>query len=50
MFKINKFAQEFIGYKQEDISNKPFFGLNFLHKDIQATVGNIIEKKQKWKY
>ncbi|MGJ0330685.1 PAS domain S-box protein [Aliarcobacter cryaerophilus] len=44
MFKINKFAQEFIGYKQEDISNKPFFWLKFLHKDIQATVGNIIEK------
>ena len=44
MFKINKFAQEFIGYKQEDISNKPFFWLNFLHKDAKETVGNIIEK------
>ena len=44
MFKINKFGQEFIGYKQEEISNKPFFWLKFLHKDIQATVGNIIEK------
>ncbi|MGJ0313233.1 PAS domain S-box protein [Aliarcobacter cryaerophilus] len=44
MFKINKFAQEFIGYKQEEISSKPFFWLKFLHKDIQATVGNIIEK------
>src|SRR5574344_1062827 len=44
MFKINKFAQEFIGYKQEDISNKPFFWLNFLHKDARETVGNIIEK------
>ena len=44
MFKINKFGQEFIGYKQEEISSKPFFWLKFLHKDIQATVGNIIEK------
>ena len=32
MFKINKFGQEFIGYKQEEISNKPFFGLNFYIK------------------
>ncbi|MGJ0300272.1 PAS domain-containing sensor histidine kinase [Aliarcobacter cryaerophilus] len=47
MFKINKFGQEFIGYKQEEISNKPFFWLKFLHKDIQATVGNIIEKAKR---
>lgn len=28
MFKVNKFAQEFTGYTQEEISSVPFFGLD----------------------
>ena len=47
MFKVNKFAQEFTGYTQEEISSVPFFWVKFLPIYIQDRIGDIIDEAKK---
>ncbi|RXJ85535.1 PAS domain S-box protein [Arcobacter cloacae] len=47
MFKVNKFAQEFTGYTQEEISSVPFFWVKFLPTYIQDRIGDIIDEAKK---
>lgn len=47
MFKVNKFAQEFTGYTQEEISSVPFFWVRFLPTYIQERIVDIIDEAKK---
>ncbi|MFY9088691.1 PAS domain S-box protein [Arcobacter aquimarinus] len=47
MFKVNKFAQEFTGYTQEEISSVPFFWVRFLPDYIQDRIYDIIDEAKK---
>ncbi len=47
MFKVNKYAQEFVGYTQEEISSVPFFWSRFLNENIRDKVINIIDEAKK---
>jgi PAS domain S-box-containing protein len=47
MFKVNKFAQEFTGYSQEEISSVPFFWVKFLPNYIQERIVDIVDEAKK---
>lgn len=44
MIKINKYGEEFTGYKRENIASHPYFWSIFLPKEIQKDVTSIITK------
>lgn len=47
MFKVNKFAQEFTGYTQEEIASVPFFWTRFLPKSFESKVNDIMKEAKK---
>lgn len=47
MFKVNKFAQEFTGYTQEEIASVPFFWTKFLPKSFDSKVNDIMKEAKK---
>ncbi len=44
MIKVNKYAQQFTGYSQEQISSQPYFWTRFLPEEIKGKVVEIIRK------
>ncbi len=44
MIKVNKYAQQFTGYTQEEISSQPYFWTKFLPKEMRDNVVDIIVK------
>ncbi|MGD9624820.1 MAG: PAS domain S-box protein [Arcobacter sp.] len=47
MFKVNKYAQEFLGYTQEEIASVPYFWSRFLNENIKDKVVDIINEAKK---
>ena len=47
MFKVNKYAQEFVGYTQEEIASVPYFWSRFLNENIKDKVVDIINEAKK---
>jgi PAS domain S-box-containing protein len=47
MFRVNKYAQEFIGYTQEEIASEPYFWSRFLHENQKDRVLDIIKEANK---
>lgn len=44
MIKVNKYAQEFTQYSQEEIASVPYFWSRFLPSDMKHNIENIFEK------
>ena len=44
MFRVNKYAQEFTGYTQEEIASKPYFWSRFLLENQKDKVLNLIKE------
>jgi PAS domain S-box-containing protein len=44
MIKVNKYAQQFTGYTQEQIASQPYFWIKFLPDEMKAKVSEIIKK------
>ncbi|MDX9742719.1 MAG: PAS domain S-box protein, partial [Arcobacteraceae bacterium] len=47
MYKVNKFAQEFTGYSEDEIKSEPYFWKRFLPMEVQDKVSGIIEDANK---
>lgn len=47
MIKINKYAQDFVGYAEEEIASEPYFWSRFLPKDKKQKVLEIVKKANK---
>ncbi|BAK73275.1 PAS domain S-box protein [Arcobacter sp. L] len=47
MFKVNKYAQKFLGYTEEEISSEPYFWSRFLNENVKDKVINIIDEAKK---
>ncbi|WP_419768038.1 PAS domain S-box protein [Arcobacter sp.] len=47
MIKINKYAQDFVGYTEEEISSEPYFWSRFLPKEKEQNVLEIVKKANK---
>ncbi len=43
MFRVNKYAQDFTGYSQEEIASEPYFWSRFLAKEQKDNVIDIIK-------
>ncbi|BBP42318.1 PAS domain-containing hybrid sensor histidine kinase/response regulator [Thiosulfativibrio zosterae] len=43
MIKMNKFAQDFVGYSETEVASEPYFWARFLPESIQDKVVGVIE-------
>jgi len=49
MSRINRYAQEFVGYTQKEITSKPYFWKRFLPTNVQDKVVSVITNAQQGK-
>ncbi len=47
MIKVNKYAQDFVGYTEEEISSEAYFWARFLPKEKKEKVFEIVKKANK---
>ncbi|MGB7402874.1 MAG: PAS domain S-box protein [Arcobacter sp.] len=47
MIKVNKYAQDFVGYTEKEIASEPYFWSRFLSKDKKQKVLEIVKKANK---